>query len=92
MMWVEITGPLGALRGLNAIDGVRPLSRGARRVDPDSETDVWAASATLETLDPIAAIEALGAVVAIIKTDEEIRALLEKEWRDRPDHPDEPVG
>jgi hypothetical protein len=91
-MWVEITGPLEALRGLGAIPGVSSLSRGARRVDPDGESDLWTVSATLDSTDPIPAIEARGATVTIVKTDAEIRALLEQEWRERPGRSDEPVG
>ena len=87
VIWVDITGPLSALRGLGAIDGFSADSRGARRVDPDSDADLWTASATLESTDPIPAIEALGAVVTVTKTDAEIRALLEQEWRERPGDP-----
>jgi len=92
VIWVDITGPLSALRGLGAIAGFRADSRGARPVDPDSDADLWTTSATLDSTDPVPAIEALGAVVTVVKTDAEIRALLEKEWRERPDDSGDPVA
>jgi hypothetical protein len=91
VIWVDITGPLSALRGLGAVPGFSADSRGARPVDPDSDADLWTASATLDSTDPIPAIEALGAVVTVVKTDAEIRALLENEWRERQGDPGDPA-
>lgn len=85
MISVEVTGPLSALRGIVALTGVREVSRGVRRLHPDTEEDLWIAWATLDSNAPVAEIEARGTTVQVIETEAQLEARLQEELRSRDD-------